>query len=180
KTAFRTRYGHFEYLVMPFGLANAPATFQNMINDILRDLLDQGGVAYLDDILIYSESEEEHITLVSEVLQRLEQYSLAVSADKCAFHEKKVDFLGYVVSDKGFEMSTEKLDTIREWKLPETVREVQAFIGFANFYRRFIKGFSAIAKPLTDTLKGGQIGKIERSPQFKRAFERLKRAFTSA
>src|ERR687884_1036585 len=179
KTAFRTRYGHFEYLVMPFGLANAPATFQTMINDILRDLLNRGVVAYLDDILIYSETEEEHIAMVSEVLKRLEEYGLGAVKDECHFHQKRVDFLGYVVSDQGFEMATDKIQAIKEWELPRTVKDVQAFIGFANFYRRFIKGFSRIAKPLTDTLKSGGKNFVI-TPQFKMAFKCLKNAFTRA
>ena len=164
---------------MPFGLANAPATFQTMINDILRDLLDRGVVAYLDDILIYSETEEEHIAMVSEVLKRLEEYGLGAAKDKCHFHQKKVDFLGYVVSDQGFEMATDKIQAIKEWELPRTVKDVQAFIGFANFYRRFIKGFSRIAKPLTDTLKSGGKNFVI-TPQFKMAFKCLKNAFTRA
>src|SRR4030095_6455952 len=101
---------------MPFGLANAPATFQNMINDILRDLLDRGVIVYLDDILIYTETEEEHGRLVAEVLSRLATHGLAAALDKCEFHKSKIDFLGYVVSDKGLEMAQDKVDDIRAWQ----------------------------------------------------------------
>ena len=150
KTAFRTRYGHFQYNVMPFGLENAPATFQNMMNDILRDMLDAGTVVYIDDILIYSETEEQHVELVREVLSRLEKHSLAIEPEKCFWHQEKVDFLGYVVSAKGIEMATDKVETILKWREPQNVTEVQSFLGFANFYRRFIQDYSKVAKPLTD------------------------------
>src|SRR4030095_7851492 len=150
-----------------------------MINDVLRDLLDRGVIAYLDDILIYSETEEEHIALVSEVLRRLQDYGLAVTLDKCCFHEKEVDFLGYVVSDKGFSMAADKVDSIRQWKSPKNVKDVQTFVGFANFYRRFIKGFSAVVAPITDPLKQGGRN-FELSMRCELAFRKLKHMFTSA
>ncbi len=179
KTAFRTRYGHYEYLVMPFGLANAPATFQNMIHDILRDLLDRGVIAYLDDILIYSETEEEHEALVAEVLSRLEKHSLAAAIDKCEFHKSTIDFLGYVVTDEGLKMADDKVQSIHDWKSPRCVKDVQVFIGFANFYRRFIAKFSGVCRPITDTLKGG--GKdFKWTRECELAFRRLKALFTSA
>jgi hypothetical protein len=180
KTAFRTRYGHYEYLVMPFGLANAPATFQNMIHDILRDLLDRGVIAYLDDILIYSETEEEHEALLAEVLSRLEKYSLAAAIDKCEFHKRSIDFLGYVVSEHGLEMAKDKVESILQWKEPSRdIKDVQSFLGFANFYRRFIHNFSGIVKPLTDTLKGGG-SNFKWTRECGIAFRRLKQMFTSA
>jgi hypothetical protein len=105
KTAFRTRYGHYEYLVMPFGLATAPATFQNMMNEILRDLIDQGVFVYIEDILIYSETEEEHKRLVNDVLKRLHDNGLALAPEKCEWHVSKVEFLGYVISAEGVSMA---------------------------------------------------------------------------
>jgi hypothetical protein len=112
KTAFRTRYGHFEYLVMPFGLANAPATFQNMVHDIFKDLLDQGVVAYIDDILIYARTLEEHRRLVAEVLRRLREWNLAAAIDKCQFHVREVEFLGYIVSADGVAMAEDKIQAV--------------------------------------------------------------------
>jgi len=154
KTAFRTRYGHYQYRVMPFGLVNAPATFQTMMNEILREFLDQGVVVYIDDILIYSKTVEEPIILVRKVLQRLREYRIAISLEKSVFHVKKVDFLGYVVATDGVTMNEKKVESVKAWKAPASVKYVQIFIGFANFYRRFIKNFSAICAPITNLLKG--------------------------
>jgi len=141
KTAFRTRYGHFEYKVMPFGHVNAPATFQAMMNKISREFLDHGVVISLDDILIYSETEEEHIELVKKVLARIEEHQLAVSVTKSVFHVKSVEFLGYIVGIDGGTMSERKVESVMNWRAPRAVKEVQIFICFANFYRRFIKDF---------------------------------------
>ena len=153
KTAFHTRYGHFEYLVMPFGLANAPATFQNMMNVIFKDMIDLGVVIYLDDILIYSENEAEHIALVKRVLSRLQEHKLVIAPEKCEWHKSRVNFLGYIISADGVEMDQEKIKTVLEWDAPETVKDIQSFLGFANFYRRFIDGYSKITCPLTDLTK---------------------------
>jgi hypothetical protein len=153
KTAFRTRYGLFEYTVMPFGLCNAPGTFQSMINDVLRDLLDAGTVVYIDDILIYSENEEEHKALVKEVLERLKKAGLCVSLAKSKFHVVEVEYLGYHISSEGISMSQKKVSTIQDWSSPKTVKDIQSFLGFANFYRRFIEGFSRICRPMTELTK---------------------------
>src|SRR5690606_33341492 len=182
KTAFRTRYGHYEYTVMPFGLVNAPATFQNMINSILRELLDEGVIAYLDDILIYSRTMEEHIKLVREVLKRLYKAGLAINPKKSVFHAKEVEFLGYIIGTDGVKMSPKKVETILQWRPPQSVKDVQSFMGFANFYRRFIKNFSGIAKPITNLTKDAD----DKSKPFvwtleaDKAFEHLKRIFTTA
>ena len=135
KTAFRTRYGHYKYKVMPFGLVNAPATFQAMRNTILRKFLVHGVVVYLDDILIYSDNEEELIEHVKKVLAQLEDYDLAVSTTKSVFHVKEVQFLGYIVAVDGVTMSERKVQSIKDWKHPRSVKQVRIFIGFAKFYR---------------------------------------------
>ena len=152
KTAFRTRYGHFEYTVMPFGLANAPATFQNMMNEVLREFLDQGVVVYIDDVLIYSENLEQHIQLVKKVLTKLADYNLAVAAHKSTFHVPEVEFLGYILNETGVTMSERKVEAVKNWGVPKSVKDIQRFLGFANFYRRFIKGFSGICRPITNLL----------------------------
>ena len=154
KTAFRTRYGLYQYNVMPFGLVNAPATFQDMMNQVLREFLDQGVVVYLDDILIYSRTQKEHTELVRRVLHRLREYQLAVSLPKSVFNTKSVEFLGYIVTTEGVTMSERKVSSSKEWKAPQSVKEVKIFIGFANFYRRFIRNFSGICAPITEMLKG--------------------------
>ena len=184
KTAFRTRYGHFEYLVMPFGLANAPATFQGYINHILRDYLDVFCIAYLDDILIYSNSKEEHTLHVRKVLGRLLKNGLYVKLEKCSFYVVQVGFVGFVVTPQGTRMEEERVAAVKDWPEPTTHREVQVFLGFANFYRRFIHRFSHHAQALTDLLKGGKAGKFPKqfalTPAARSAFYKLKNAFTTA
>jgi len=155
KTTFKSRYGLYEYTMMPFGLCNAPSTFQTMINDVFCDMLDVGVIAYMDDILIYTEIVEEHVALVRRVMQRLGKARLCVSIKKSTFHQREVEFLGYKICDRGISMTSTKVEEIRAWSTPEKVIDVQSFMGFANFYRRFIKGFSQIAKPLTDLTKKG-------------------------
>jgi len=115
KTAFRTRYGQYEYKVMPFRLVNAPATFQTMMNTIIREFLDHGVVVYLDDILIYSENMEDHIKLVQKFLDRLEQLHLAVSLKKSVLHKEEVEFLGYIVKTSGVTMSDRKVKSVQNW-----------------------------------------------------------------
>jgi len=147
KTAFKSRYGLYEYTVMPIGLCNAPSTFQSMINDVFRDMLDVRVIAYIDDILIYTETVAEHVALVRRVMERLRKARLCVSIKKSSFHQREVEFLGYKISDRGISMTSTKVEEIRAWSTPEKVVDVQSLMGFANFYRRFIKGFSKIAKP---------------------------------
>ena len=127
KTAFRTRYGHYQYQVMTFGLVNAPATFQTMMNKILQEFLDQGVVVYIDDILIYSKTIEEHIILVRKVLQKLREYRMAISWEKSMFHVKKGYFLGYVVATDGVTMNEKKVESVKAWRAPALVKEVQTF-----------------------------------------------------
>jgi len=164
---------------MPFGLVNAPATFQAMMNKILREFLDHGVVVYLDNILIYSENYEEHIELVKKVLARLEEHRLAISLKKLVFHVPLVEFLGYIVAVDGVTMSERKVESIKKWRSPQSVKEVQICIGFANFYRRFIKDFSEICKPITETLKGNPRD-FSWGKEHEEAFEELKHRFTIA
>ena len=149
KTAFRTRYGLFEYLVMPFGLHGAPATFQHFINDVLREHLDIFVSAYIDDLLIYSKTLEEHKQHVRQVLEKLRTAGLQVDIEKCDFHVEEVLYLGMIVGKHGIKMDPAKVAAVKEWVRPENVKDVQSFLGFANFYRRFIAGFSEVARPLT-------------------------------
>ena len=184
KTAFRTRYGHFEYLVMPFGLTNAPATFQAYINKSLIGLIDQFYVVYLDDILIYSETQETHVEHVKQVLDRLRRASLFVSLKKCEFFTTRVEFLGFIVSTTGVAMDPRRVAAIQKWPKPKSYHEIQVFLGFVNFYRRFIHHYSQIAGPLTGLLKGSEKGKksgpFEWPVEAESAFTQLRAAFTSA
>lgn len=177
KTAFRTRYGHFEYLVMPFGLTNAPATFQAFLNDVLRECLDTVVVIYLDDILIYSSDEDSHTIHVRKVLQLLSDAQLQVNLDKCQFHVTTVEFLGYVISPEGISMDPAKVGAITSWPTPASVRDIQVFLGFANFYRRFIKNFSRIVVPITRLLKKDVAFVWDAEAQS--AFASLQKAFVS-
>ena len=129
------RNGLFKYKVMPFGLANAPATFQNMMNKIFKDMFNLRVVIYLDDILIYSENEQDHVALVKRVLDRLQEFQLAIVPDKCKWHRYSINFLGYIISPEGVEMDQEKIRTVVEWEAPDSVKGVQLFFVFANFYR---------------------------------------------
>ncbi|KAF8747087.1 hypothetical protein RHS02_00394, partial [Rhizoctonia solani] len=153
KTAFRTKYGLFEYLVMPFGLTNAPAAFQHFMNDLFRDLIDVTVVIYLDDILIFSEKPEDHPTHVREVLSQLMKNQLFCKLSKCHFHVTTVDYLGIVISPAGFLMDQKKIKAVTSWPTPKTVKQVQAFLGFVNYLRRFIPNFSLVARPLHNLTK---------------------------
>ncbi|KAF8751868.1 hypothetical protein RHS01_08603 [Rhizoctonia solani] len=138
KTAFRTKYGLYESLVMTFGLTNAPAAFQHFMNELFKDLLDVCVIIYLDDILIYSKDDATHTQHVHKVLRRLMENQLFCKASKCTFHVTSVEYLGIIVSDKGFSLDKLKIQAVQEWPTPTKVKEVQSFLGFANFLRRFV------------------------------------------
>jgi len=138
---------------MPFGLTNAPSTFQDMMNHIFSDMLDIGTLAYMDNILVYANTEEKHDYTVREVLKRLQDNGLAVSPEKCIWKAQEVEFLGYIIGRKGIKMSGEKVEAIISWKTPEFLTETQSFLGFANFYRDFIQDYSRVARPLTELNK---------------------------
>ncbi|KAJ1114308.1 hypothetical protein NDU88_002547 [Pleurodeles waltl] len=178
KTAFKTRYGLFEYLVMPFGLCNAPAAFQYFLNDVLKEYVDCFVFVYIDDILVYSTSLERHLDHVSLVLLALRQHSLFCKLSKCEFHVRKVEFLGVDLSPEGFCMSTRKIQAVQEWPVPTSVRDVQCFLGFSNYYRRFIFHFSHIVSPITRLLRKGV--SFVWSEEAEEAFCFLKQAFCSA
>jgi hypothetical protein len=178
KTAFRTRYGLYEYCVMPFGLCNAPASFQEFINDVLGDLLDDSVSAYLDDILIFSTDVEKHEAQVKEVLRRLRKYGLVVKLEKCIFSAKEVPYLGFIVGPGYVRMDPTKVASVVEWPTPTSVLEIQIFLGFANFYRRFIRSFSKIAKPITKLLKKEE--KFHWGAEQQSAFDQLKELFISS
>jgi hypothetical protein len=145
KTAFRTRYGLYEYTIMPFGLTNAPSTFQDMMNHIFRDMIDLGLLAYMDDLLIYADTVEKHDEIVQEVLRRLTKNRLAISPEKCVWRTQEVEFLGYLIGRNGIKMSPDKVEAVLEWKSPSSLVETQSFLGFANFYRQFIQDYSQVA-----------------------------------
>nr|CBN81752.1 Pol polyprotein [Dicentrarchus labrax] len=178
KTAFNTPLGHFEYLVMPFGLTNAPAVFQALVNDVLRDMLNRFLFVYLDDILIFSQSQEEHVQHVRQVLQRLLENKLFVKAEKCEFHVTSVSFLGFIIERGQVKADPAKIQAVADWPSPTTRKQLQRFLGFANFYRRFIRNYSKVAAPLTK-LTSVKVP-FAWSPEAENAFLALKELFTSA
>lgn len=153
KTAFRTRYGHYEFLVMPFGLTNAPTTFMDLMNRIFQPYLDQFVVVFIDDILVYSKSEKDHEQHLQIVLQILREKQLYGKLSKCEFWLSEVVFLGHVVSADGIRVDPKKIEAVIQWKVPKNVSEVRSFLGLAGYYRRFVNGFSKIALPMTKLLQ---------------------------
>ncbi|KAK3560586.1 hypothetical protein QTP86_010921 [Hemibagrus guttatus] len=153
KTAFHTTHGHYEYLVMPFGLTSAPAVFQSLINAVFQDILGKWVIAYIDDILVYLTSLEEHVRHVWAVLSGLQQNHLYMKPEKCEFHRTTITFLGYVISRQGVEMDLTKVRAVTGWPNPTTIKELQRFLGFTNFYWRFIQNYSSVAGPLTSLLR---------------------------
>ncbi|KAJ0618544.1 putative nucleotidyltransferase, Ribonuclease H [Helianthus annuus] len=149
KTAFRTRYGHYEFLVMPFGLTNAPAVFMDLMNRVCKPYLDKFVIVFIDDILIYSRTKEENEQHLRTILELLKKEKLYAKFSKCEFWIREVQFLGHVVNEKGIHVDPSKIEAIKNWEAPKTPTEVRQFLGLAGYYRRFIENFSKIAQPLT-------------------------------
>jgi hypothetical protein len=178
KTAFTTRYGLFEYLVMSFGLTNAPAHFTYLMNSVFMSELDKFVVVFIEDILIYSKNEKEHVQHLRIVLTRLREHQLYAKFSKCAFWLEEIQFLGHVLSAKGIVVDPSKVKDILEWKPPTTVHQVRSFLGLARYYRRFIPDFSKLVKPITSLLKNDI--KFNWSSKCNEAFEQLKTLLTTA
>ena len=177
-TTFRTRFGAFMFEVMPFGLTNGPASWQRLINEVLFEYLDEFCSAYLDDILIYSKTREEHHEHVRKVLLKLQEHGLQADIDKCEFYVQRTKFLGLIVTTDGIEMDPEKIRSILEWQPPRSLKGVQAYLGVTNYYRRFIADFSSIARPLTKLTRKDTPFRWDDSCQ--ESFEELKRRLVTA
>ena len=178
KTAFRTRYGHYEFLVMPFGLTNAPAAFMDLMNRVFQPYLDRFVIIFIDDILVYSGSSEEHSEHLRIVLQTLRERQLYAKLSKCQFWLDRVAFLGHVISAEGVSVDPQKIEAVVNWKPPKNVSEVRSFLGLAGYYRKFVEGFSKIAAPLTKlTRKDVKYDWVDACQQ---SFEELKSRLTLA
>jgi hypothetical protein len=155
KMAFSTRYGLYEYLVMSFGLTNAPAYFMYLMNSVFMPEHDKFVVVFIDDILIYSKTKEDHANHLRVVLQRLRDHRLYAKFSKCDFWLDSVKFLGHTISSEGISIDPTKAQEVMDWKPPTSVHQIRSFLGLAGYYRRFIPDFSKIAKPMTELLKKG-------------------------
>eukprot|EP00877_Chromochloris_zofingiensis_P013639 jgi/Chrzof1/8529/Cz03g14150.t1 len=155
KTAFQTRYGQFEWLVLPFGLCNAPSTFQSLMHRVFHPHLDKFVVIYLDDILVYSKNMDEHVEHLRQVLKLLRKHKLYAKAKKCAFAQESIEFLGHIISKDGVQVDANKVKSMVEWPKPEDASQLRSFLGLCGFYRRFVPGFSKVTVPLTELLKDG-------------------------
>ena len=178
KIAFRTSQGHYEFIVMPFGLNNAPATFQRLMNSIFSQEWGKFICVYLDDILVFLETLEEHLKHIQISLQRLRESKLYGRIHKCEFIQPKVEYLGFEVTKEGLKPSPAKIQAVAEWPVPKTVKDIRSFLGLASYYRRFIKDFSQIAKPLTELTKEKVTWRWEKEEE--KAFLQLKVALTTA
>jgi hypothetical protein len=178
KTAFTTRYGLYEFVVVSFGLTNAPAYFMSLMNKVFMEELDRFVVVFIDNILIYSETAEEHEEHLRIVLERLRQQNLYAKFSKCEFWMEKVAFLGHVLSAEGITVDPSKVDSVTKWEQPLNVTDVRSFLGMAGYYRRFIENFSKIAKPMIEFLKNKT--KFEWSEACERSFQELKKRLTTA
>ncbi|KAJ4701059.1 Retrotransposon protein, putative, Ty3-gypsy subclass [Melia azedarach] len=178
KTAFRTRYGHYEFLVMPFGLTNAPAAFMDLMNRVFHPYLDRFVIVFIDDILVYSPSREEHAEHLRVVLQTLKNKQLYAKFSKCQFWLDRVAFLGHVISANGIYVDPQKIEAVVNWERPTSVTEVRSFLGLAGYYRRFVEGFSKIAGPLTKLTRKNV--KFEWTDDCEQSFQELKKRLTSA
>lgn len=164
---------------MPYGLTNAQAVFQSLINEVFRDMLNRFVIAYIDDSFIYSANLTDHIKHVRSVLFRLLEHNLYAKLEKCEFHRQSTSFLGYIILEEGVEMDQSKVTAVTSWPEPTSVKDLQRFLGFTNFYRTFIHNYSAIAGPLTSLLKG-KPKKLVWTDKAREAFQKLKLSFTVA
>ncbi|GJY07241.1 reverse transcriptase domain-containing protein [Tanacetum coccineum] len=178
KTAFRTRYGHYEFRVMPFGLTNAPAVFMDLMNRVCKPYLDKFVIVFIDDILIYSRNEKEHEEHLKTILELLKKEELYAKFSKCEFWINTVKFLGHVIDSSGIHVDPAKIEAVKNWASPTTPSEIRQFLGLAGYYRRFIKGFSKIAKPMTELTQKNQ--KFDWGEEQEEAFQLLKQKLCAA
>ena len=171
KTAFRTPLGHFQYLVLPFGLTNAPATFQSVMNEIFRECIGRFVLVYLDDILVYSRTPQQHIEHVRSVLEILRKNRFYAKLKKCQFMTSQLLYLGHIISEQGIRPDPAKIVALQGWKTPMNVHDVRSFLGFGNYFRKFVQAYSSLVLPLTELTKKDKL--FEWSPECEHAFQGL-------
>ena len=176
KTAFRTHNGHYEYLVMPFGLCNAPSTFQAIMNSIFRPHLRKFVLAFFDDILIYSPNWNIHLEHVKQAFESLRHHKIFLKLNKCAFEQQELEYLGHIVTAQGFKVDQNKIQVMLDWPQPTNVSELRGFLGLIGYYRKFIRHYGIWARPLTYLLNKGQFGWTNATDT---AFMLLKQAMTT-
>jgi hypothetical protein len=177
KTAFRTHEGHYEFLVMPFGLMNAPSTFQNLMNDVFRAHLRRFVLVFFDDILVYSKDWSTHLSHLEEVLKLLQLHGLVANKKKCHFAQNSVEYLGHVISGKGVAVDPNKVESVVNWPIPKNVKGVRGFLGLTGYYRKFIRNYGKVARPLTSLTKKDA---FTWNDETHKAFETLKKSLISA
>ena len=178
KTSFRTQYGHYKFIVMSFGLTNAPATFMDLMNKVFKQYLDLFIIVFIDDILIYSRSEEEHASHLRVVLQTLKDRQLFAKFSKCEFWLQFVAFLGHIVSSEGIRIDSQNIEAVKWWLCPTSATDIRSFLGLVGYHKRFVEGFLCIASPLTRLTQ--KMVKFQWSYDCKKVFTELKTRLTTA
>jgi len=179
-TTFSTKLGTYEYLVMQFGLCNAPAAFQRWINEVRMEHIDMCCIVYLDDLLIYSNTLRQYRKAVSNILEAIRKSGMKVKPSKCEFHQSETEYLGFIIGQEEVKTDPVKTQAMWYWTAPKKIKEIQCFLGFCNFYRRFIEGFSRTAQPLYARTKKECIGNWEWGDKEQQAFHELRTKLTTA